>query len=212
MTDAQDASEITVKSLVDENGADYAEDDAMDTAEDDVVHDNIEVDTSGLGIVDATTLAAAKSDKNRKAAATRGGAGSSSESPEGSGGDYAALGQQQQQQPQEGPPTPPQSNGSLGRDPTDPLTEGGVLWHLKSFEPRGTSALLEHTAAPAGFDAARLLSEDLTDLDEVELKGLGGANGSSISAMTVGADEDEQAAAKTKVNKARARRTSGRQR
>lgn len=215
MVDAQDASEITVKSLVDENDVDYAEADAMDMAEDDVVHDNIEVDTSGLGIVDATTLAAAKSDKDRKAASTRGGAGSSSESPEGGGDDYTALGQQQQQQqqqPQEGPPTPPQSNGSLGRDPTDPLTEGGVLWHLKSFEPRGTSALLEHTAAPAGFDAARLLSEDLTDLDEVELRGLGGANGSSSSAVAVGADEDEEAAAKTKASKVRARRTSGRQR
>ncbi|KAJ6781438.1 hypothetical protein PWT90_09596 [Aphanocladium album] len=196
MTDAQDAFEITVKSEADENGADQdAEGDAMDTAEDEIVHDNIDVDTSGLGIVDATTLAAAKSDKNRKAAR---GAGSSSESPDG---DYTTLDEQKQQP---GPPTPPQSNGSLGRDPTDPLTEGGVLWHLQPFEPRGTSALLEHTE-PLGFDAARLLSEDLTDLDEVELKGLGG------DTLMVG-DEDDAAAAATVAAAASAAKTKSKAR
>ncbi|TQV99955.1 PHD finger domain-containing protein [Cordyceps javanica] len=210
MADAVSATEITVKGPADGNAAAYADADAMDTAEDDVVHDHIEVDTSGLGIVDTTALTAAKSDKNLKAA-TRG-VGSSSASPD-DGGDYSVL-----RQPQEGPPTPPQSNGSLGRDPTDPLTEGGVLWHLKCFEPRGTSALLEHTpaaAAPGGFDAARLLSEDLTDLDEVELKGLG-ADG---SALTVGVEEEEEeeeeeepVAKAAKTSETRARRVSGRRR
>lgn len=70
-----------------------------------------------------------------------------------------------------GPPTPPQSNGSLGKEPTDALTEGGLLWYLKAMEPRGTSILGEHWAA--GRDAVRMLSEDLTDLDDEELKGLG---------------------------------------
>ncbi|KAM3453470.1 hypothetical protein MY3296_003701 [Beauveria thailandica] len=250
MADAPDASEITVKGpVVEGNGADFAETDAMDTAEDDVVQDHIEVATSGLGIVGVTTLAAAAS-KSDKAGTTRA-AGSSSASPEdgsgggggGGGGDYAVLAQQQQQQQQQkGPPTPPQSNGSLGRDPpTDPLTEGGILWHLTSFEPRGTSALLEQAAAvevPGGFDAARLLSEDLTDLDEVELKGLG-AHGSG-ALLAGGDDEDEEeeeeeekeeeeaedeeeaqaqaqaqeqaeeAATKTKTSKARTRRVSAR--
>ncbi|EGX97138.1 PHD finger domain-containing protein [Cordyceps militaris CM01] len=208
MVDAQDATEITVKSLAGENGADYTEPDAMDTAEDDVVHDHIEVDTSGLSIVDTTTLTAVKSDKSLQAA-TRGVAGSSSASPD----DYAALAQP----PQEGPPTPPQSNGSLGRrDPTDPLTEGGVLWHLKPFEPRGTSALLEHpaaaAAAPGGFDAARLLSEDLTDLDEVELRGRGAMMAEGVEEEVEAAAEEEVAVAKTKTSRARTRRASGRQR
>lgn len=213
MADAHDASEITVKGLPVENGGDY-DADAMDTAEDEVVHDNIDVDTSGLGIVDASALAAAKSGNERKA--TRG-AGSSSESPDG---EYTALDRKPPPPPQQlqpGPPTPPQSNGSLGRDPADPLTEGGVLWHLKAFEPRGTSALLEHAAiVPGGFDAARLLSEDLTDLDEVELKGLG-AHDSGDMAVDANDDDDTDAAsaaaeAKTKASKGRVRRTFGRQR
>lgn len=199
MTDAQDASEITVKALPEDDAGDYSAAEAMDTGEDEVVRDNIEVDTSGLGIVDATTIAAATSDKSRKT--TRGGgAGSSSESPDG---DYGGLGVQQP-----GPPTPPQSNGSLGRDPADPLTEGGVLWHLKEFAPQGTSAVLELRPGVLGFDAARLLSEDLTDLDEVELRGLGADGGGMVVAA---ADEDAATAtAKAKASKSRGRRASGR--
>ncbi|KAI1082313.1 bromodomain and PHD finger-containing protein [Whalleya microplaca] len=71
---------------------------------------------------------------------------------------------------QPGPPTPPQSNGSLGRQPTDALTEGGIVWYLQDFEPEGTSAVQEHWP---GREAVRSLSEELTELDDDELKGLG---------------------------------------
>lgn len=82
--------------------------------------------------------------------------------------------------PQPGPPTPPQSNGSLGRQPSDVLTEGGIPWYLRDFEPEGTSAVQEQWP---GRDAVRSLSEELTEIDEDELKGLGvEINDNSITA------------------------------
>lgn len=71
---------------------------------------------------------------------------------------------------QPAPPTPPQSNGSLGHQPNDPLTDGGVIWYLQDLEPEGTSAVQEQWQ---GRDAVRSLSEELTEIDEDELKGLG---------------------------------------
>lgn len=68
------------------------------------------------------------------------------------------------------PPTPPQSNGSLGREPADPLTEGGVAWYLKGrFKLAGAEA---SEALWAGRDAVRSLSEELTDIDDEEFRGL----------------------------------------
>lgn len=74
---------------------------------------------------------------------------------------------QHSQQPT--PLTPPQSNGSLGRGADNSLTEGGVPWYLKNFEPDGTTAIEEQWA---GRDAVRSLSEELTDMDEEELNDL----------------------------------------
>lgn len=71
---------------------------------------------------------------------------------------------------QPAPPTPPQSNGSLGHQPNDPLTDGGIVWYLQDLEPEGTSAIQEQWQ---GRDAVRSLSEELTEIDEDELKGLG---------------------------------------
>ncbi|KAI1176002.1 hypothetical protein F4777DRAFT_548130 [Nemania sp. FL0916] len=71
---------------------------------------------------------------------------------------------------QPAPPTPPQSNGSLGRQPVDALTDGGVLWYLQEFELQGTSAAEEQCD---GRNADRSLSEELTEIDDDELKGLG---------------------------------------
>ncbi|KAI1492162.1 PHD-finger domain-containing protein [Biscogniauxia mediterranea] len=71
---------------------------------------------------------------------------------------------------QSGPPTPPQSNGSFGQQPLDTLTEGGIPWYLQQFEPEGTSAVQEQWQ---GRDAVRSLSEELTEIDDDELKGLG---------------------------------------
>lgn len=67
------------------------------------------------------------------------------------------------------PLTPPQSNGSLGRETDNTLTEGGVLWYLRPFDPVGTTAVEEQWA---GRDAVRSLSEELTDMDEEELNDL----------------------------------------
>lgn len=67
------------------------------------------------------------------------------------------------------PLTPPQSNGSLGRAADNALTEGGIPWYLKNFEPDGTTAIEEQWA---GRDAVRSLSEELTDMDEEELNDL----------------------------------------
>lgn len=71
---------------------------------------------------------------------------------------------------QPAPPTPPQSNGSLGRQPMDVLTDGGILWYLQELEPQGTSAAQEQWD---GRNLERNLSEELTEIDDDELKGLG---------------------------------------
>ncbi|OAA58562.1 phd finger domain protein [Niveomyces insectorum RCEF 264] len=94
-----------------------------------------------------------------------------------------------------GPLTPPQShNGSVpgggggggsgsvgnaagaaatngdGRKPAASLlSEGGVLWYLNGFSLEGTTAAEELWP---GQDAVRSLSEDLTDMDDEELRGL----------------------------------------
>lgn len=86
-----------------------------------------------------------------------------------------------------GPLTPPQShNGSLPgnvaiisqenqnqrpQTSVDTLHDGGVLWYLSAFGLEGTSAIEEQWSS--GRDAVRLLSEDLTDMDDEELNGLG---------------------------------------
>lgn len=67
------------------------------------------------------------------------------------------------------PLTPPQSNGSLGRGTDNMLTEGGVPWYLKAFEPVGTTATEEQWS---GRDVLRSMSEELTDMDEAELNDL----------------------------------------
>ncbi|EPE03491.1 bromodomain containing 1 [Ophiostoma piceae UAMH 11346] len=93
------------------------------------------------------------------------------------------------------PLTPPQShNGSLpgassssdARPSVDTLDAGGVLWYLHGFSPKGTTTADEPlwsgaggaeangdgTSTPVDGTASRLLSEDLTDMDDEELKGL----------------------------------------
>lgn len=67
------------------------------------------------------------------------------------------------------PPTPPQSTDSLSHQPADPLTDGGVPWYLGSFDVVGTSAG-EPGVSESG--RGRSPSEELTDLDDAELKEL----------------------------------------
>ncbi|KAK0711066.1 hypothetical protein B0H67DRAFT_601903 [Lasiosphaeris hirsuta] len=73
------------------------------------------------------------------------------------------------QPPHSGPLTPPQSNGSFGRDPANMLSDGGVPWYLQGFDLKGTSAVEEQWA---GREAVRSLSEELTDMDDEALKDL----------------------------------------
>ncbi|KAJ1335202.1 NuA3 HAT complex component NTO1 [Microdochium nivale] len=88
-----------------------------------------------------------------------------------------------------GPPTPPQSNGSFGRQLTDSLVEGGIPWYLKEFEPRGTTALPEAAQPPVPI-RARSPSEALTEMDDDELTGLGAeineGNGSITASPVAG--------------------------
>ncbi|KAF7543537.1 hypothetical protein G7Z17_g10662 [Cylindrodendrum hubeiense] len=192
MVDAPQVLQITVKGALGEGEAD-----AMDTAEDgDEDGGNIEVNTSGLGIID----------EEESKEALRNAVKSSDTPPDTDG--YVSR----PRPAQSGPPTPPQSNGSLGLDPVDPLTEGGVLWYLKGHEPRGTSVLGEHWA---GRDAVRMLSEDLTDMDDEELKGLGMDVDHGVSSVAVEVDGHVDAAttaAKSKASKVKKRRTSTRRR
>lgn len=64
---------------------------------------------------------------------------------------------------QPAPPTPPISNGGHTADNAD-LNAGGVLWYLKDFQPEGTS-IVDPTSSR--------LSEELSDMDEEDLKVLG---------------------------------------
>jgi NuA3 HAT complex component NTO1 len=80
-------------------------------------------------------------------------------------------------QPQ--PPTPPVSNGgpnstngleSAGADSAASLTDGGIPWYLKSFDPIGTTiGELQWT----GRDVVRSMSEELSEIDDDELTGMG---------------------------------------
>lgn len=146
--------------------------------------------------------------------------------------------------PHPAPPTPPQSIGSLvgssnhqnnsshgshGRpnvsqsssssedtvpavEPADSLSEGGISWHLREFKPRGTTVLAEQWP---GRDALRSLSEDLSDMDDGELEGLGiDVDDNTINVSSDGGVGD--AAADVKVKTAakmrKKTRSSGRKR
>ncbi|KAJ6446564.1 PHD finger domain-containing protein [Purpureocillium lavendulum] len=205
MVDAPDASEITVKSSFD-NGDAAPDADAMDTADDAEGEDgdNIEVNTSGMG--KETDKAEASPRKSKRSTIMN--SIESSETPPDSNGFVPTA-----RPDQTGPPTPPQSNGSFGKEPADPLVEGGILWYLKSMKPEGTSILGEHWAA--GRDAVRMLSEDLTDLDDEELKGLGRDVDDTVTAAVLDAEAASSVVAaksKANANKTRKRRTSGRRR
>lgn len=206
MVDAPDSSEITVKSAFRGNDSAPADADAMDTAED---GGNIEVNTSRLGIVnDGAADEMELSRRKSKRGAVVNGVESSETPPDSNG--YVTLARPNPT----GPPTPPQSNGSFGKEPSDSLAEGGILWYLKAMKPEGTSILGEHWAA--GRDAVRMLSEELTDLDDEELKGLVADVNGTVKAAVLEAEAPMEAAASTTKSKAtskvKKRRVSARRR
>jgi NuA3 HAT complex component NTO1 len=89
-----------------------------------------------------------------------------------------------------GPLTPPQSNGSFGRDPANMLSEGGMPWYLQGFDLKGTSAVEEQWT---GRDAVRSLSEELTDMDDDALKDLEfDVDDDTITASPVNAGADSE--------------------
>ena len=65
------------------------------------------------------------------------------------------------------PPTPPLS---LGDQQQSILVSGGIPWYIEPFDPDGTTVREERWT---GREVLREMSEELTDLDEDELAGLG---------------------------------------
>ncbi|KFA78002.1 hypothetical protein S40288_05252 [Stachybotrys chartarum IBT 40288] len=212
MVDAPSVSVITVKSNHAGGAASGVTEGVMDTTEDgDEDGGNIEVNTSALGIVNRGILPENHTaDEIGTKEVLVNGVGSSETPP--ASNRYPPM----PRGPNTIPPTPPQSNGSLGKEPLDPLTDGGVLWYLKACQPEGTSILGEHWAA--GRDAVRQLSEDLTDMDDEELKDLAVDMDDTVTAASsVEAEkpvEPVQAVAKPKAtnSRVRKRRASARRR
>lgn len=64
------------------------------------------------------------------------------------------------------PPTPPMSSEE---DLLAPLSQGGIPWYLEPFDPVGTSIQEERWT---GREVVRGMSEELSEIDEDELKGL----------------------------------------
>lgn len=111
------------------------------------------------------------------------------------------------------PPTPPQSTDSLSHQAApDPLTDGGVPWYLGPFDLSGTSA-----GEPAGSEGGggsergRSPSEELTDLDDAELKEL--ANDVEKDTITAsGGGGGRRVKREVEVGVVRATRSSARRR
>ncbi|KAF7121708.1 hypothetical protein CNMCM5793_009260 [Aspergillus hiratsukae] len=70
------------------------------------------------------------------------------------------------QQSQKGLLTPPPS---FQGDSQHPLSQGGILWYMQPFDPVGTTI---HEERWTGRDVMRGMSEELSELDEDELKDL----------------------------------------
>lgn len=171
--------------------------------------DSIEVNTVGLGIMTGRSSGGLgiSTKMNIKSARINSTAVSSETPPNGTSS-YVVMSRPSQ----DGPPTPPQSNGSLGNESADPLSEGGVLWYLKALEPHGTSILEEHWAA--GRDAVRTLSEELTDLDDEDFKDLGIDIDDAVAAAVMDTEEPKGASsggsAKNKASRIKKRRATRR--
>ncbi|KAH6694073.1 peregrin [Plectosphaerella plurivora] len=197
MTDVADG-EITVAAEVDDKAAVAEEADEMEVdAEGEMDEDNIEVATSDIKADPESSSSSVAGHEGNGKAAEKPEAPASSDTPPATNGYQAAP-----PPPQPAPPTPPQSIGSLAHQQSaaDPLSEGGVAWHLKDFKLRGTTILADQWP---GRDAIRSLSEELSDMDDRELEGLGfDVDDSTITASPNGAAAEP--IADTIVSKARA--------
>lgn len=72
---------------------------------------------------------------------------------------------------QPSPPTPPLSNGGTIPDTQNTLGAGGIPWYLEGFNPEGSIVTEERWS---GRDIVRSMSEELSEIDDEELKGLMG--------------------------------------
>ena len=164
------------------------DEDAMDT--DVAVPANKETDTSAIGINGEVSK-----DIDMPDAPLTNGVQDSTTPPNSNG--YGPSPARKTRATHNHPPSPPQSNGSLGKD-ADPLSDGGILWYFQSLQPRGTSIVdpesSERKANVDGEKGLRGQSEDLTDLDDEELKKLGREVGSDLKTeptATEGSDIEE---------------------
>ncbi|KAL1999080.1 hypothetical protein VTN02DRAFT_5079 [Thermoascus thermophilus] len=67
------------------------------------------------------------------------------------------------------PPEPPTPPLSFEDDQQLPLAQGGIMWYMQPFDPEGTTI---HEERWTGRDVMRGMSEELSELDEDELKDL----------------------------------------
>lgn len=116
------------------------------------------------------------------------------------------------------PPTPPQSTDSLSHHhhaAPDPLTDGGVPWYLGPFDLSGTSAgePAESEGGNGGSERGRSPSEELTDMDDAELKELANdVEKDTITASGGGAGRRVKREVEVGVGVVRATRSSARRR
>lgn len=138
------------------NGA-YADEDAMDVTEDgkqlDGSQDNIDVKTTPSQSRDKL------GNGRRQTRSAR-----ASESPPETNEFTSSIGGIEQG----GPPTPPQSNGSFGKEIVDPLTEGGLLWYLKGYGLKGTSVANGNNNNEVDADTDGIGSGEASGVDETE--------------------------------------------
>ena len=188
MVDAPDSSEITVR------GGHGAV--TMDVTDEDGRGDNIEVNTSGLGIVNvkaeesSTVVPSPRKSKRGK------GSGMQTSETTPDSNDYDKL---SRTEGTGGPPTPPLSNGSMGKEPHGPLGEGGVLWYMKDLQPVGTSVVVD-SRDDVYATGTRLLSEDEASDPDDE------------GPMSLRGGDKKRVPGNSSPSKTRKRRVSGRRR
>jgi NuA3 HAT complex component NTO1 len=94
--------------------------------------------------------------------------------------------------PQPTPPTPPSS--SEDEEPA-PFAHGGIPWYMKPFDPIGTTI---HEERWTGREVLRGMSEELSELDDDEIRGLVDPDGSGQEVAGV---VDTAAPSRKKANK-----------
>jgi NuA3 HAT complex component NTO1 len=99
--------------------------------------------------------------------------------------DLVLRGAFKNQSPAREPPTPPIS---LVDNQQATLVQGGIPWYVEQFDPDGTTIYEERWTGP---EVLREMSEELSEMDEEELQGLGGngfdEEGNAVEANAVDA-------------------------